>query len=150
MGDIDLKKVAIAIILVIIVGFGIFFGVNAIDAANKEYEIEEISEKDYKYFAVYTDGKFGVVNDKGEVIIKNDYAEVTIPNPTKPVFICKSDSGKTESLNDKGEKIFTEFKNVTEIETNGVNSPWPYEKSVLRYEEDREIWTNKLRRKSYN
>lgn len=90
------------------------------------------------------------MNDKGEMIIKNDYTEVTIPNPTKPVFICTKDSGETESLNEKGEKIFTEFKKVTGIETNGVNSPWPYEKSVLRYEKDRKIWIDKFRRESYN
>lgn len=80
------------------------------------------------------------------MIIKNDYAEVTVPNPTKPVFICKNNSGETEVLNDKGEKIFTEFKNVTAIETSGVNSPWPYEKSVLKYEKDRKIWINRFRR----
>lgn len=135
MENIDIKKVVIAIIIVIILLVGIFFVVNSITSGNKKYTLEEISEEDYKYFSVYTDGKYGVINENGEMIIQNSYSSITIPNPTKAVFICKNENGKSEVLNDKSEKIFTEFNNVGEIETNGTNSSWPYEKSILKYEE---------------
>ena len=144
MGDIDLKQVAIEIILILVLAFGIFFVVGMVTSANKNYEIEEISEKEYKYFAVYTEGKYGVIDEEGKIIVKNEYTEITIPNPTKAVFICKKSDGKTDILNQNNEKIFGEFKNVEAIETSGNTSPWPYEKSVLKYEENREIWINKL------
>lgn len=136
MENIDMKKVIIAILLVIVIGVGIFFGVKAILEGRKNYTLEEIAEEDYQYFAVYTNGKYGVLNAKGEMIIQNTYANIVIPNPTKPVFICKKANGIYEALNEKGEKILGNFSNVKEIETNEASSAWPYEKSVLQYEED--------------
>lgn len=70
------------------------------------------------------------------MIIKNIYNDVIIPNPTKAVFICQKEDGKREVLNDKNEKIFTEYNAVEAIETNGVTTNLPYEKKVLRYEKD--------------
>ncbi len=136
MENVDLKKVIIAIIIVLLLGIGVFFAAKAILSGNKNYTLEEISEKDYKYFAVYTDEKYGVIDESGKMIIENTYSDITIPNPTKAVFICRSSDGTSVVLNEKNEKIFTEFNNVREIETNGTNSSWPYEKSVLKYEEN--------------
>ena len=130
-----MKKVLIAVIAIIIVVVIAVFIVNAISLANKNYTLEEIKESDYKYFSVYTDGKYGVLDENGKMIIKNNYKNVIIPNPTKAVFICLNDDGGYETLNEKGEKIFTNFNNVREIEENGTNTSWPYEKSVLMYEE---------------
>ncbi|MDE5831126.1 MAG: WG repeat-containing protein, partial [Clostridia bacterium] len=131
-----MKKVVVAIIIVLILVLGIFFAVGAIKSSNKNYDLEEISEKDYKYFAVYTDEKYGVVDETGKMIIQNEYLDITIPNPTKAVFICQKSDGTLDILNEKNEKIFTNFANVSAIETNGTNSSWPYEKSVLRFEKD--------------
>lgn len=136
MGNIDVKKVIIAIIIILVLAIGGFFVVKAITSSNKNYELEEISEEEYKYFAVCTNGKYGVINDEGEVIIDSIYTDVIVPNQAKAVFICKKEDGSLETLNEKKEKIFTEFKNVKAIETSGDTSLVPYERSVLKYEED--------------
>lgn len=136
MENIDIKKVLIAIIIVLALGVGIFFAVGAISSSDKKYELETIKEEDYKYFAVYTEEKYGVIDETGKMIIKNEYSDIIIPNPTKAVFICQKNDNTKQVLNEKGENILQEFKNVSAIETNGAHSSWPYEKSVLKYEED--------------
>ena len=52
MGEIDIKKVIIFIIIVLILIIGIIFGVNKLTSGDKTYEVEKINEEDYKYFAV--------------------------------------------------------------------------------------------------
>ncbi len=115
---------------------GIFFLVRAFSSSDKNYFIEEIKEENYKYFSVYTDGKYGVLDEKGEMIVKNKFTEVSIPNPTKPVFVCKNENGSNIILNEKSEEIFKEFNNVAAIDITGVITHLPYEKSVLKYEKD--------------
>ncbi len=60
----NLKKIIIAIVIILIIAVIAFFGVNAIISANKNYTLEEIKEQDYKYFSLYEDGKYGVIDDK--------------------------------------------------------------------------------------
>lgn len=81
-------------------------------------------------------GKYGVLNEKGEMIVPSIYQDIHIPNPTKAVFICKKEDGNYETLNEAGEKIFEKYYNVQGIEIDGGNSTCPYEKSVLKYEEN--------------
>lgn len=136
MKNVDIKKIIIALVAVAVVATIAVLIINGVLSANKNYTLEEIAEEDYKYFAVYTDGKYGVLDENGKMIVNNTYKNVIIPNPTKAVFICLKDDGSYETLNENGEKIFTDFSNVREIELNGANSIWPYEKSVLMYEEN--------------
>ena len=52
-------------------------------------EREEIT-KDYQYFALYANNKWGVINQDGEQVIIPSYKEmIVIPNKEKDVFICK-------------------------------------------------------------
>ena len=137
MEEIDVKKVAIAVVVVVIIVLGVFVLVKKINSDNiKSYELEQISENDYKYFALYTQGKYGVIDEKGKEVIENNYSNIIIPNPTKPVFFCIKEDGTSDILNEKAEKIFIEFKKVEAIPTNSTISNIPYEKSVLKYEED--------------
>lgn len=52
------------------------------------------------------------------------------------MFVCKKQDGKIEVLNENNEKIFTKYEEVQAIETNGIESNVPYEKSVLKYKKD--------------
>jgi len=121
MGNVDVKKIIIAVVLILILGIGIFFAVKAITSSGKSYSVETIKDSEYKYFLVYSNEKYGVLNEKGEMIIENIYKEIIIPNPTKAVFICKKENNETEVLNDKKEKIFTEFKKADEYSDGTTN-----------------------------
>ncbi len=137
MGKLNIKMIAIVVVVIVALIVGIFMVTKTIKSGgDKNYTLEKVSEKDYKYFAVFTDNKYGVIDEKGNMIIENKYEDIIIPNPTKPVFIVINEDETTEVLNDKAEKIFTDYGKVKAISTNGTMTNLPYEKSVLKYEED--------------
>ena len=53
----------IALIIIIIVG-AVAIGANMFKNKDKSYTLETIAENEYKYFVVYTGGKYGVINTK--------------------------------------------------------------------------------------
>lgn len=100
-----------------------------------QYDIEEISEIEYKYFILYLNDKYGVMDSKGNIIVDTKYDKVVIPNSKKAVFICSNEGDeKNTVLNEKGEEIFNVYDNVEEIQLEGLITSLPYEKNVLKYE----------------
>lgn len=98
MEDIDIKKVLIFALIVLLLIIGIILGINLIKDNGKTYELVEIKEEEYKYFTVFTDDKYGVLNEEGKMIIDNIYSSIIIPNPTKAVFICKKENRRNRSI----------------------------------------------------
>lgn len=131
------KWIILAIIAIIIIAIAAVITINELQF---HYKIEEI--KEYNYFVLIQDGKYGVIDKQGNNIIEPNYMAVQIPNPSKPIFVCISSYNQetknyeTTVYNEKAEKIFQKYQNVqaipidTNIETN------PYEKSVLTYKEN--------------
>ena len=128
--------ILITLAIFIAVGLGVFLWIQS----SKNYEIEEITSKDY--YTLYQDGKVGVINTSGEVLIEPVYDSIQIPNPKKPVFICLSnynkqkDSYNTTIRNEKNEEIFNQYEEVSSIKVNGIAGEIPYEKSALKYKKD--------------
>ena len=96
-----------------------------------------------QYFAVYTNGKWGVINSKGEIIIKPDYEEaIIIPDNTKDLFLCVYDVNyndgtyRTEVLNSKGEEFITGYDAILPLENYDSNNNLWYEKDVLLVKKD--------------
>lgn len=126
------KKIIIILILLILIITG--FVINRrTQKENKDYEIETISE--YKYFVVKEDNKYGVIDTQGNKIIETNYEDVKIPNPEKAIFICYENK-KTKVLNEKGEEIFSEYKDIEPLRLKNVSSDLMYEKSILKYSEN--------------
>lgn len=64
MGEkINAKTLTIIILAIIIALIGIFIIVKIVNG-NKNYVLEKVSEKDYKYFGVVTNEKCGVIDLK--------------------------------------------------------------------------------------
>ena len=68
--------------------------------------------KNYQYFVLYSQNKWGVINQDGDEVIQPSYQEmIVIPNKEKDVFICTYDvdenSGtyKTKAINEKNNII---------------------------------------------
>lgn len=136
----NIKKlviVIIAIVAIIAVVFGIF---KIIDIFRKDYKSPLTIE--YNYYKVYTNGKYGILNTKGELVVPATYDDIIMPNPSKPVFICQYNYNTTTEeydyivLNDKEEEIFDKYENVQAIPVTGIIGSIPYEKWALRYKED--------------
>lgn len=123
--------VELGIIMIIILSI---IGIYAyIDHKKKEYSLTEVSE--YKYYKLNKDGKYGVIDTKGNTLIENIYDNIIIPNPEKAVFVCKNGE-KIIILNDKAEEMFTQYEEVDAIKINGIVSSIPYEKTVLKYKQN--------------
>lgn len=126
-------KVAIivtSILVVTIVILSIFLYSNY---KKKQYQVEEVSK--YDYYVLYENEKMGVIDTKGNVIIDAIYDNLKIPNPQKAVFICEKDENKIAKNSNK-ETIFSEYEEVSAIDTKGTVSSIPYEKQVLRYKQN--------------
>lgn len=94
------------------------------------------------YFTYFSNEKWGVIDNKGDVIIKPNYDEmIVIPNKNVDLFVCVYDidfnnnTYKTRILNSKGEEILSEFPLVRPIENSKDNNIW-FEDNILTYEEN--------------
>jgi len=125
----------IAISIVLVVGY-LFWKVST----DKSYEIETITE--FSYFKVYENEKYGVMDAQGRILVEPQYDMLEIPNPSKAIFIGYShyDSQKgqyqTEVINEKNEKILTQYTGIQPLMFKDASAEVPYEKSVLIYQEN--------------
>ena len=129
--------VAIAVIILVIVGI-----IKLMQPAHDQ------SEKNValKYFTVYSNEKYGVINSKGETIISPQYDEmIVIPDDDKDVFICTYDvdyAGETyqaKAINAKGETLFSQYEKVESISNiDAQNNLWQ-EEDVLKVEKEEKI-----------
>ena len=95
--------------------------------------------REYEYFALYADNKWGVINQYGEEVIVPSYQEmIVIPNKEKDVFICTYDINeqtgeyKTKALNSQNEEILTEYEQIEALENIDENGNVWYEENVLK------------------
>lgn len=102
-------------------------------------EANKIQTEKLTYFSAYVDGKWGIINNKGETVIDTTYDEmIAIPNSGKAVFVCIYDVNeqtgeyKTKVINDKGESLFTEYDRVETIDNFDSRQNIWYEENVLR------------------
>lgn len=100
---------------------------------------EELPTEKVKYFSAYLDGKWGVINSKGETVIDTTYNEmISIPDPEKPLFVCIYDVNeqtgeyKTKAINDKNEAVFTDYEGIEVIENFDEKQNIWYENNLLR------------------
>lgn len=102
-------------------------------------EAEKVNIEKITYLPAYVDGKWGVINNKGETVIDMTYDEmITIPDPEKPVFVCiynvNEETGeyKTKVINNKNDELFTNYDKVETIENFDSKQNIWYEKNLLR------------------
>ena len=125
------KTIIISVIIITLILLAII--INIISKNKKEYKIEEISK--YEYFILKEDTKAGIIDNKANTIIQPIYDNIIVPNPTKDIFICKTED-KRKVINSKSEEIFTDYQSVEPIKLQNVVTELEYEKSVLAYKKD--------------
>ena len=135
----NMKKkyiVMIIIVLLIIIAIAGYFIYRQIEKNGREYEIEKVAVQNYEYFILRQDGKYGVINKKGDIVIHPEYTNVIIPNPQKAVFVCYDENNNTKVLNQNNEQIFSEYTQLEPIKLKNIASDLMYEKNLLTYEQD--------------
>ena len=130
----NIKKVFGTIIVIAVI---IMIAITINNILNRE--ANKISNEKITYFSAYLDGKWGVINNKGETVIKTTYDEmVVVPNTEKPVFVCAYDvdeqtgAYKSKAINEKGEALFTEYDRVEVIENYDSKQNVWFENNLLR------------------
>ncbi|MDO5555478.1 MAG: WG repeat-containing protein [Clostridia bacterium] len=121
--------IAVAVIIMIIVSI-----INIVKTSNNKVEV-----KNYTYYTAYENGKFGIINDEGNIIIEPIYDEIiSIPNNSKPIFICTYDVNdetgtyKTKAVNEKNEEILTGYDQIEAIDNFDSKQNIWYEDNILR------------------
>ena len=131
--------VAIAVVIMFIVGIKTLLTTEIPQPENKQTE----SRKELSYYPVYTNKKWGVINEEGEIVIEPTYEEmITIPSPKTDVFVCvydvdyKNNTYKTKVLDSKNNEIFTDYDLVEVIENIDDNNNLWYEQGILKVKKD--------------
>ena len=134
----NIKKVIATIIAIIVFIMFVISLKNLLTEGEKPHEVSTVTT----YFTVFTNNKWGVIDNKGNIVVDTTYDEmIIIPDKTKDLFICTYDVNyengtyKTKVINKQKERILTQFENVEALENYDNNSIW-YENDVLRYQKD--------------
>lgn len=131
-GKLNYRKVFAVIIAIAVVIMFIFIIRNVLK------ERKEI-KKEYEYFALYAQNKWGVINQDGEEVIQPSYQEmIVIPDKTKEVFICtynvneENGTYQTKAVNSNNEEILTGYDQIEALDNMDKNGNVWYEENVLR------------------
>lgn len=131
-GKLNYQKVFAVIIAIAVVIMFIFIIRNVLK------ERKEI-KKEYEYFALYAQNKWGVINQEGEEVIQPSYQEmIVIPDKTKEVFICTYNVNEenwtyqTKAVNSNNEEILTGYDQIEALDNMDKNGNVWYEENVLR------------------
>ena len=135
----NIKKV-VAVIIAIAVIIMVVIGISKLVKGGGKAQEKTVANA---YFTVYTNGKWGVINSKGEIVIEPEYDEtIIIPDSTKEVFICTYDvdytnnTFKTKVINEKGEEVITGYDTVQALENYDESNNLWYENDVLLVSKD--------------
>ena len=131
----NIKKV-IAVILVIVVIFMFIIAIKKL--LNSDNTNDNITTT--AYFSLFSNEKWGVIDNKGKIIIEPQYEEmVLIPNNNEDVFICTENSDynnneyTTKVLNSKNKEILSQYDKILPIENYDEDNNLWYEKDILKY-----------------
>lgn len=135
-GRLNYSKVLAVIIAIIVV-------VVFVMALVQLLGMDIIPKNGNEYFALYEQEKWGVIDNKGNIVIAPSYAEmIIIPDSTKDVFICtyeiNNETGeyKSKVLNKKNKEIFTEYEQVEALENYDKGQNIWYEEDVLKVKQN--------------
>lgn len=130
----NIKKVLSVIIAILVV---ILVIISMIKLLTEDKKQENIINK--SYYSVYSNGKFGVIDNNGDYVISPEYDElVIIPNKAKALFICVYDVNeetgeyKTKVLNDQKKEIITGYDKVEALDNFDSKQNIWFEENILR------------------
>ena len=134
----NIKKV-IAVIMALLV---LMMFIVAVKTLTKK-DFNNIDLKSTSYFSLYTNGKWGVIDNNAKIIIEPVYDEmIIIPDNTKDIFICTYDVDYTNNtyiskvINSKNKQLFSEYTKVYAIENYDKNNNLWYEPNILKVEQE--------------
>ncbi len=135
----NIKKVA-AVIIAILVMIMFVIGMKELlkgDAKTNEKVFP------LAYYTIYEQGKWGVIDTRGNTVIEPSYSEmIIIPDDTKPVFICVENTNYengtylSKAVNEKNETIYKDYNQAEVIYNHDKNNNLWYENNVLKVQKE--------------
>ncbi len=137
----NIKKV-IAVLVFILVVIMFIIGIKSLlNSKNIETATGKIGT--VTYYTAYDNGKWGVINSKGETVIDASYDEmIVIPDNVQDIFICTYDVNysdgtyKTKAINSKNKETITGYDKIEALGNYDENKNLWYEKNILKVEKD--------------
>ncbi len=133
------KKVA-AVIIAFLVVIMFFIGMKELLKENTKTKEKAFT---FAYYTLYENGKWGVIDTKGNVVIEPSYREmILIPDHTKPVFIYlenvnyENGTYTSKAINEKNKAIYQQYDQVEVIYNHDENNNVWYESNVLKVQKD--------------
>lgn len=136
----NMKKVfgVILVFVLIIASIKMISNILKDDSKNTSSKIENI-----RYYAMYDNGKWGVINSHAETVIKPKYDEmIVIPNEAQDIFVCITDANygngdyKTKVINSKGKETIKDYDKIEAIANYDADKNIWYEDNVFRVQKD--------------
>ncbi len=136
----NMKKVFGVILVFVLIIFSIIMIRNMLknDSERANGKIENVY-----YYAIYDNGKWGVMNSYAEIVVKAKYDEmIVIPNPAQDIFVCTTDvdygngNYKTKVINSKGKEIIKDYDKIEAIANYDTEKNIWYEDNVFRVQKD--------------
>lgn len=138
-GKLNIKKV-IAVIIAFIVIIMFFVGLKKLLSTKPKNDEKLVA---INYYSVYTNGKWGVINSKGETVLEPSYDEmVLVPNKEKKVYICTYDvdyntgTYKSKAVNEKNENLYTQYEKIECLQNSDENNNLVIEQNILKVSKD--------------
>lgn len=135
----NIKKV-IAVIMAIAVIIMFVIGIKTLLTQENNNQEKVVASN---YYPIYTNEKWGVIDQTGKIIIEPTYDEmITIPSYKTDLFICvydvdyTNDTYKTKVIDSKNKEKFTGYDLVEVIENKDSNNILWYEEEVLKVKKD--------------
>ena len=134
----NLKKVFGAIVALVVFIMIIVSIVKILKTNNEEDVITTAS-----YYTAYENGKWGVIDNNGEVVIPLEYDEmIVVPNNKQAIFVLTynideiTGEYKTKVLNEKKEELFTKYDKVEALDNYDLKQNIWFEENVLRVQKN--------------
>lgn len=136
----NIKKVIATLLFFVVLVMIIFFVIKFFKNGKTSAKQKNITNS---YISVYTDGKWGVINSKGEYVINPTYENmIVIPDSSKEIFICQKDvdlekgTFTSYAINSKSSKLFEKYDTVEAIQRIDSENIVKFDSNVLKVSKD--------------
>ena len=135
----NVKKVAAVLIALVVIVMFVIMLVKLV----KSNDNRAVKTTPIGYYAIYENGKWGVINGEGKTVIEPTYEEmIAIPDVTKDVFIVtynvnyEDETYQSKAINSKNQTLFTNYSKVEVISNYNKQNSLFYYDNCLKVEKD--------------
>ena len=132
----NIKKVIATILVLAVIIMIIIVSIKANKKPNNKADMKKTVTN--SYISVFQNGKWGVINSKGEIVIEPTYDNMLIiPDANEPIFICQTDvdlekgTYKSYAIDDKSNKIFGNYETIEAIQNIDKDNNVFYDANAL-------------------